>query len=184
LLQDAPPSPVSLAAALATLVDRRVRVGRETIGPDGDVLIWLEQSMPGSEPVASGARGVIVVMHGADQAAAARSFVVSFPIEAGGKGRQLGAVSDLMGALGWSLLASDRRKTDLGQVDTAVFVNTNGFEGEQRLWLAEPVEATPKASRATGQHSTRPIDWSDAGSNPTARSDILAMARSTTPILR
>ena len=177
-LHDVPPAaPASLATALATLVDRRVRVGRETAspersGPDGNVLIWLDHPVPGSGLVASGRRGVIVVMHGANQAVAARSFVVSFPVgagpvENGDTGRQLGAVSKLLAGLGWLLLASDRRKTELGHADTAVLV-TSGFGGEQSLWLAEPVEPTPKASLASTQHPVRPTYWSDASSNLTA----------------
>jgi hypothetical protein len=78
------------------------------------------------------------------------------------QGQQLGAVSALLVAMGWLLLASDRRKTELDHADTAVLVNTSRFGGEQTLWLAEPVEAHPEASRATAQHSPRPVDWLDA----------------------
>lgn len=136
LLQDALPSlPTSLAAALTALIDRRARVGGETKGPhgpgpDGNVLIWLDHPMPGRGPADTGGRGVIVVMHGANQAVGARSIVVSFPVEASGEGRQLRAVSDLLAAMGWSLLASNRQKTELGHADTAVLVNTSRFGDE------------------------------------------------------
>ncbi len=174
LLQDESPSlPSSLAVVLATLIDRRARVGRETKGPhgpgtDGNVLIWLDHPMLGRGPVDTGGRGVIVVTHDANQAVMARSFVVSYPVEAGGEGRQLGTVSDILAAMGWSLLASNRRKIELGHADTAVLDNTSRFGGEQRLWLAEPVEADAEPGGAPMQYPPRPGAWSEAGNNTTA----------------
>lgn len=73
-MQDTPPFlPVSLAAALARLVDKRARVAREAVGlerfgPNGDVLIWLDHPMPNSGLVTSGGGDVIVAMHSHRQA--------------------------------------------------------------------------------------------------------------------
>jgi hypothetical protein len=42
-------------------------------------------------------------------------------------------------AMGWAVLASRRGRTDGGNVNTAVLVNTSHFGLEQILWLAEAV---------------------------------------------
>ena len=172
----------SLGASLAALIDRRVRAGHEAdgpgstgaTGPNGSVLVWLDHPGPGSGPgpesgpVAGSGRGVIVVMHRASQAVGARSFVVSFPAGTGGRGRQLGAVSRLLAAMGWSLLAFKRRQTEVGHADTAVLVNTRRFGGEQRLWLAEPVEGHTEPGSAPRQAWARPGAMSSAGGKATA----------------
>jgi hypothetical protein len=46
-------------------------------------------------------------------------------------------------AMGWAVLASRRGRTDGGNVNTAVLVNTSHFGLEQILWLAESV-STPQ----------------------------------------
>ena len=93
-------------------------------------------------------RGVIVVAHGPGLRTAERSFVISYPVEAGGHAQRIPAVVGLLEALGWSLLATRRRRTASGHANTAVLVNTARPGVEQRLWLAEPVTAPQTLGRA------------------------------------
>jgi len=136
-----PDRPASSAACLAALIDERAMAGGVPADPsrgpgaapspaDGTVLIWMEGAAGGPGP-----------------AAAERSFVVSYPVEAGSQAQRIPAVLGLLRAKGWSLLASRRRTTATGHANTAVPVNA-GPGGEQRLWLAEPVPASRAQGRA------------------------------------
>ena len=167
-----PDTPASSAAYLAALIDQQARTGGRSAdwsrcpgtasGPadrrDGTVLIWVEAAADGPRPAGRHSRGMIVVAHGPSPAAAERSFVVSYPVEAGGQAQRVPAVLGLLRAKGWWLLASRRRKMASGHANTAVLVNTARIGGEQRLWLAEPVSATRAQGRVrkTGvPHSLR-----------------------------
>ena len=157
-----PDNPPSSAAFLAALIDVRVRTGGVSANPSrrlgavpdlangrgGSVLIWVEAAADGPGPPAGHKRGMIVVAHGPSAEVAGRSFVISYPVEAGGQARRVTAVLGLLRARGWSLLASRRRNTAAGHANTAILVNANQPGGEQRLWLAEPVPAPRAHGRA------------------------------------
>lgn len=152
----------SSAAYLAALIDGQARTNGPPDDPahnpgmalaapdgrDGNTLIWVEGAMAEPGPAAEHGRGMIVVAHGPGQAAAERSFVISYPVEAGGQAQRIPAVLGLLEAMGWSLLESRRRRTASGHANTAVLVNTVRPGGEQRLWLAEPVPDSRRRGHA------------------------------------
>jgi hypothetical protein len=101
-------------------------------------MVWVE-----GEPGLAGARGrgMMVVGHGPDPVAMKRSLVISYPLGAGGERQCLHAVSGALQKLGWSVVTFRRRKTAKGRANTAILVNQARSGGEQRLLLAEPVQA-------------------------------------------
>lgn len=155
-------TPPSSAAYLAALIDERARTGgvpadpsRDpgaapglTDGRNGNVLIWVDGTADGPDPPTGQSRGMIVVAHGSSPDVEERSFVISYPVEAGTWARRVPAVLDLLRAKGWSLLAFRRGTTASGHANTAVLVNTARPGGEQRLWLTEPVPASRTQGRA------------------------------------
>ena len=94
------PSASCLADHLAALIDGQAQACREPAGPPGgNALIWVEAG-PG---LADGhSRGMIVVGHDPDPAAAERSLVISYPFGAGDERPCLRAVSDALQRLGWA----------------------------------------------------------------------------------
>ena len=174
-----PDTPPSSAAFLAALIDERARTGGVPADPSpepgavpdpangrgGSVLIWVEAAADGPGPPAGHRRGMIVVAHGSSPEVAERSFVISYPVEAGGRAQRVPAVLGLLRAKGWSLLASRRRTMVSGHANTAVLVNADQPGGEQRLWLAEPVPASRTHGRAHKPglpHSLQPATASAA----------------------
>ena len=106
--------------------------------PGGNGLIWVE----GEPGLADGySRGMIVVGHGSDPAVMDRSLVISYPLGAGDERQCLRAVSNALQKLGWLVVASRCRETATGRANTAVLVNPARCGVEQRLLLAEPVQA-------------------------------------------
>ena len=73
----------------------------------------------------------------------------------------MGAVSGVLEAMGWSVLASRRGGMAGGHLNTAVLVSSVHPGSEQRLWLAEPVRAW--------QRPTAPPGASAAGSSAASR---------------
>ena len=146
----------STAAYLAAMIDKRTRdqglsspESGESAGdlssamelPEASVLIWVEgDAEMALEPAAGRHRGMIVVAHGVGQGPAQTSFIISYP-DAGDHAQHVPAVSDVLEAMGWAVLASERGMTDGEHVNTALLVSTASFGVEQRLWLAEPVGA-------------------------------------------
>ena len=153
--RNVPRPPAIPAAYLAALIDEQARSSRlpaasgqergaalgaaDAGGPA--TLIWVEGAAAAPSPDAGRGRGMIVAAHGPGQAAAERSFVISFPAEAGHLTPRLPAVLSQLQAMGWSLLARRRRAAATGRADIAVLVNTARLGAKQRLWLAEPVPA-------------------------------------------
>jgi hypothetical protein len=149
----------SPAAYLAAMIDERTRdPGLSTIGsgarswenlrrfwtsqqrPDASELIWVESDDEQAPESPSGRhRSLIVVAHGSRQGATEGSFIISYPVATDDRAQHLPAVSGLLVAMGWAVLASRRGRTDGGNVNTAVLVNTSHFGLEQILWLAEAV---------------------------------------------
>jgi hypothetical protein len=157
-----PDTPPSSAAFLAALIDKRARTGGVPTDPSrepgavpdsadgrgGSVLIWVEAATDGPVPFAGHQRGMIVVAYGPGPEMGERSFVISYPVEAGSRAQRTPAVLGLLRTKGWSLMASRRRTTAAGHANTAVLVNTDRSGGEQWLWLAEPVPASRTHGRA------------------------------------
>ncbi len=145
----------SSAAYLAAMIDKRTRdyglpasshggnpwrfeTGMQQ--PDASVLIRVGGDPELAREAAAGRhRGMIVVAHGSGQGTTEGSFIISYPVATDEHAQHLPAVSGWLEAMGWSVLASRRRRTDIGDVNTAVLVNTGHSSPEQRLWLAEPV---------------------------------------------
>jgi hypothetical protein len=146
-------------AYLATMIDKRARdYGPSASGsggrswenlrlletgmqrPDASVLIWVDGDDQRS-PVSSSKRhrGMIVVAHGSGQGKSEGSFIISYPVATDDRAQHLPAVSGLLVAMGWAVLASRRERTDGGKVNTATLVNTAHVGRKQILWLAEAV---------------------------------------------
>ena len=165
-----PDVPPSSAAYLAALIDGQARTDGARADPahdpgtaqdatgrrDGSTLIWVEGGTADPGGAAGHGRGMIVVACEDGHGAAGHSCVISYPIEAGGQAQRLPAVLALLETLGWSLLASRRKRTASGHANTAVLVNKARPGVEQRLWLAQPVPASREHGR-TGKHG-----WLDA----------------------
>ncbi len=123
-------------------------------GPDGSVLIWVESDAePRPEPGASRHRGMIVVAHGSGRGTTEESFVISYPIDTDDHMQHVAAVSGVLEAMGWSVLASRRGTTDGGSVNSAVLTSTARSGSAQRLWLAEPV----RGAQARGAPADAPF---------------------------
>ena len=145
--------------------------------PGGNGLIWVE----GEPGLADGhSRGMIVVGHGSDPAVMDRSLVISYPLGAGDERQCLRAVSNALQKLGWLVVVSRCRETATGRANTAVLVNPARCGVEQRLLLAEPVQAARKIAAASA--TAWAADFSPSAAIITARrsrsaSACLAMAR-------
>ena len=111
-------------------------LGTDMRRPDASVLIWVEGD---AEPAARRHRGMIVVAHGSGQGAMEGSFIISYPVATDDHAQHVPAVSGVLEAMGWSVLASRRGTADAGPVNTAALVSAARFGPERRLWLAEPV---------------------------------------------
>ena len=144
------PSAGCLAGYLAELIDTRARsrgtlaeagAGPDLPGePDGNELIWVEGS-PGLATKPN--RGMIVVAHEPGQAAAQRSFVISFPLDSGGFLGRVPTIAGMLATLDWTVLAVQRCKTAAGELNTAVLASKAQPGGNRRLWLAEPSAVAP-----------------------------------------
>lgn len=178
----------SPAAYLAAMIDNRTKDrGLSTAGsgarsgegfwrfgtgmqrPDASVLIWVERDADlAREPAVRRHRGMIVAAHGSGRGTTEASFIISYPVDTGDHAQHLPAVSGLLKAMGWSVLASPCRSTDGDDVNSAVLLSTAKFGPEQLLWLAESVStaqdrSAPAHSRmpgpsyvtAAGDHRTR-----------------------------
>ena len=123
--------------------------------PDASVLIWVDGENEPSPVSSSGRhRGMIVVAHGSGQGTSEGSFVISFPVATNDSSQHLHAVSALLEAMGWAVLASRRERTDGGKVNTAVLVNTAHVGRKLLLWLAEAVSTAQ--DRRTGTNALIP----------------------------
>ena len=133
------------AQARRALADDRVQGTDSTEPPGGNALIWVE-----GEPKLADRRdrGMIVVGHGSDPAAAERSSVISYPLEASNQQQCIPAVTSALQGMGWSVVALRCRKTAAGRANTAVLVNQTRPGGEQRLLLAEPIQAAQQRPAA------------------------------------
>ncbi len=161
----------SSAAYLAAMIDRRARDHVRSAGrsgeiskglgtcmqrPDAGVLIWVEGDAElVREPAAGRHRGMIVVAHGSGQGTTEGSFIISYPFETGDDGQYVDAVSGVLEAMGWSVLASRRGRTAGGHVNTAMLVSNAHPGSEQRLWLAEPVGAAQDPSAPAHAFASR-----------------------------
>ena len=126
------------AQARRALADDRVQGTDSTGPPGGNALIWVE----GDPKLADGRnRGMIVVGHGPDPTIAERSSVISYPLGTSDKRQCIPAVASALQKIGWSIVAFRCRKTAAGRANTAVLVNLDRPGGEQRLLLAEPIQA-------------------------------------------
>ena len=163
-------------AYLATMIDKRTRDhGRSAFGsggrslenlrlpetgmqrPDASVLIWVDGDNERSPVSSSGRhRGMIVVAHGSGQGTSEGSFIISFPVATDESTQHLPAVSALLEAMGWAVLASRGERTDGGKVNTAVLVNTAHVGRKQILWLAEAVSTAQDRRPGTNTLMPRP----------------------------
>lgn len=135
-----PLSASCLVDHLAALIDGQAQACREPAGSaGGNSLIWVEGEFG---PADGCSRGMIVVGHGPNRAAMKRFLVISYPLGAGDGRSCLHAVSNALRRLDWSVVASRCRKTATRCANTAVLVNHARPGGQQRLLLAEPVQAT------------------------------------------
>ena len=159
----------SPAAYLAAMIDKRTSNHRQsTTGsgarscerlrrfetgmrrPDAGALIWVEGDNERAPKSPSGRhRGMIVVAHGSGQGTAEGSFIISYPVATDDRTQHLPAVSGLLEAMGWAVLAFRRGCTVGGIVNTTVLVNTAHFGLEQILWLAESVSTAQDRSPGT-----------------------------------
>ena len=89
-------------------------------------LIWVEAAAAQPGPGTAAARSIIVAAHSRGEACVNRSFITSFPVEAGITIPQLPTVRRLLKGLGWSLLP--RRHTGLagGCARVAAMVTEGG----------------------------------------------------------
>lgn len=157
------PDPLSSPAAhLAALIDEQARStplpasdeqGRDAAQGNADAsgpatLIWVEGPAAQPSPGTAAARSIIVAAHRRGETCADRSFIISFPAEAGVPIPQLPAVLQLLEGLGWSLLKRRRVGIAGGYAGVALLANTARPGPEQRLWLSEPMSAVrPRAPR-------------------------------------
>jgi len=157
------PDPLSSPAAhLAALIDEQARStpppaaheqGRDAAPGNAEAsgpatLIWVEDPAAQPSPGFTAARSIIVAAHRRGETCADRSFIISFPAEAGVPLPQLPAVLRLLEGLGWSLLMRRRIGKEVGSARVAVLANTARPGPEQRLWLSEPMSAVrPRALR-------------------------------------
>ena len=126
------------AQARRALADNCAQGTDPTEPPGGNALIWVE----GEPKLADGRnRGMIVVGHGSDPTVAERSSVISYPLGASDERQCIPAVASALQKMGWSVVALRCRKTAAGRANTAVLVNQARPGGEQRLLLAEPIQA-------------------------------------------
>ena len=89
--------------------------------PDAGVLIWVEGDDKRAPESPSGRHcGMIVVAHGSGQGTAEGSFIISYLVATDDRTQHLPAVSGLLEAMGWAVLAFRRGWTDGGNVNTAV----------------------------------------------------------------
>ena len=157
------PDPLSSPAAhLAALIDEQARTthlpaaqeeeysaapgAADASGPV--TLIWVEGAAAQPSPGFAATRSIIVAAHRRGETCADRSFIISFPVEAGIPIPQLPTVLRLLKGLGWSLLTRRRTGTAVRSVRVAVLANTARPGPEQRLWLSEPMSAVrPRAPR-------------------------------------
>ena len=151
-----PLSATCLADYLADLIDGQAQVrraladgcvqGTDPSGPPGgSALIWVE----GEPKSADGRnRGMIVVGHGSDPAAAERSSIISYPLGASNQQQCIPAVTSALQKMGWSVVTFTCRKTAAGCANTAVLVTQTHPGGEHRLLLAEPIQAAPQRPAA------------------------------------
>jgi hypothetical protein len=117
---------------------------------DVSVLVWLEgDDVRPPESFSGRRRGMIVVAHGSGQGTTEGSFIISYPVATDDLTQHVPAVSALLEAMGWAVRASRRGRTDGGNVNTAVLVNTAHFGVDQILWLAELVSTAQDRSPST-----------------------------------
>ncbi len=145
------------AGLLADLIDGQVRMqpaapGATRLGwadpPDANALIWVEDD-PGLATARN--RGLLVVAHGASQAAAEHSCVISYPAGPADDGQDILAVSERLTAMGWLLLSCLDQETATGHASIAVLVSRALPGMEQRLWLVASAAAPPEARAVPSQ---------------------------------
>ncbi len=139
------------AGLLADLIDGQARMppsaapganGLEWTDPPGaNALIWVEDD---SGLAAARKRGLLVVAHGAGQAATERSCVISYPASPADDGQDILAVSERLTAMGWQLLSCLDQATETGRASIAMLVSRALPGMEQRLWLVAPAAPLPK----------------------------------------
>lgn len=150
------------AGLLADLIDGQARrqpaapgtTGLEwTDPPAANALIWVEDA-PGLATARS--RGLLVVAHGASQAAAEHSCVICYPAGSADGGpadenRDILAVSERLTAMGWQLLSCLDQDAATGHASIAMLVSRTLPGMEQRLWLAAPAAAPPEGRAVPSQ---------------------------------
>jgi len=153
------PSP---AAHLAALIDEQARStpppaaheqGGDAAPGNADAsapatLIWVEGPVAQPSPGIAAVRSILVAAHRRGETCADRSFIISFPAEAGVSIPQLPTALRLLKGLGWSPLTRRRTGTAVGSARVAALANTARPGPEQRLWLSEPMSVVrPRAPR-------------------------------------
>jgi hypothetical protein len=139
------------AGLLADLIDGQARMPpsaapganglKWTDPPGANALIWVEDG-PGL--AAARKRGLLVVAHGASQAAKERSCVISYPASPADDGQDILAVSERLTEMGWQLLSCLDQATGTGHASIAMLVSRALPGMEQRLWLVAPAAPLPK----------------------------------------
>lgn len=78
--------------------------------------MWVEADRRAvHEPAGDRRRGMIVVAHDAGPDALQGSFIISYPSDGDDEGQHVDAVSGVLGAMGWSVMASNCARTPAGQ---------------------------------------------------------------------
>ena len=124
-------------------------------------LIWVESAAAPASLSTGAARGVIVAAHGPSESSAKHSFIISYPVESGSPVPRLPAVLRRLRAMGWSLLARQRRAAAGACAHTAFLVNTARPGPEQRLWLSEPMSPVQPGALSDGKAAAVPPRTSD-----------------------
>ena len=124
-------------------------------------LIWVESAAAPASLSTGATRGVIVAAHGPSESLAKHSFIISYPVESGSPVPRLPAVLRRLRAMGWSLLARQRRAAAGACAHTAFLVNTARPGPEQRLWLSEPMSPVQPGALRDGKAAAVPPRASD-----------------------
>jgi hypothetical protein len=128
------------------------------------VLIWVEgEAELARDPDAGANRGMIFVAHDSVQNTTGESFVISYPVDTGDDGQHIAAVSGVLEAMGWSVLASRRGSTAGGYLSTVVLVSIHHPGSKQRLWLAEPADASWSSTVPSHVLAARAVHAGGAG---------------------
>lgn len=151
---------LSSAVYLAAIIDRKARDHAGLAGepssaptnarhleqrPDAGALIWVEgDSEPVGGVICARHRAMIVVAYQTAGSSSQGSVIISYPFDSDDDEQHVDAISGVLEAMGWSLLASRCGRTPVGHVNSAILTRSNHCGVQQRLWLAEPGSAAPR----------------------------------------